>query len=73
MKPYYYVMRIGASAPTYKHETLDAAHAESLRLAKQSPGSTFEILKCLGITRMSAPTTFWNDGVTPPIQHKYQP
>jgi hypothetical protein len=66
MKPYYYVMRIGGDAPKYRHDTLDAAHAESLRLAKQSPGSTFEILQCLGITRMSAPTTFWVDGVTPP-------
>jgi hypothetical protein len=59
-------MRIGGSAPTHKHETLTAAHAESLRLAKQSPGSTFEILQCMGHTRMQSPTTFWNDGVTPP-------
>jgi hypothetical protein len=59
-------MRIGGSAPTRKHETLQSAHIESLRLARENSGHTFEILQCLGITRMQNPTTFWNDGATPP-------
>jgi hypothetical protein len=66
MKPYYYVLRVGGGAPTVKHETLQAAHVESLRLAQANPGHTFEILQCLGQTRMQNPTTFWNDGVIPP-------
>ena len=66
MKPYFYVLRVGGGAPTVKHETLQAAHVESLRLAQANPGHTFEILQCLGQTRMQNATTFWNDGVIPP-------
>ena len=66
MKPYYYIYRVGGSHPKTKHYTLESAHAESLRLAGQHPGDTFEILQCLGMTRTTQPSTFWNDGVTPP-------
>ena len=63
MKPYYYVFRVGGSHPRIKHETLQAATAESERLAAQHPGDSFEILLCLGITRTTTPQTFWMDGV----------
>jgi len=66
MKPYYYIYRVGGSHPKTKHYTLESAHAESLRLAGQHPGETFEILKCIGITRTVTPQTFWMDGVIPP-------
>jgi len=66
-------MCVGGESPKHKHETLESAHTESLRLAKQQPGRTFEIAKILGITRMSLPHTFWNDGVTPPTQNHYEP
>jgi hypothetical protein len=63
MKPYFYVYRVGDRAPIIKHPTAEAAMAESHRLAAQHPGETFEILKCLGITRTTTPQTFWMDGV----------
>ena len=66
MTPYYYVYRVGYGKPTIKHATLESAATESERLAGQHPGETFEILKCLGITRTVTPQTFWMDGVIPP-------
>jgi hypothetical protein len=66
MKTYYYIYRVGYGKPTIKHATLKQAALESERLAGQHPGETFEILKCLGITRTTTPQTFWNDGVIPP-------
>ena len=66
MTPYYYVYRVGYGKPTIKHATLESAATESERLAGQHPGETFEILKCLGVTRTVTPQTFWMDGVIPP-------
>jgi hypothetical protein len=66
MKPYYYVYRINDRGPKIKHATLEQAHAEAMRLAKQYPGESFEILQCLATVRTTNPQTFWMDGVTPP-------
>jgi hypothetical protein len=65
MKPYYYAYRVDHSHPRGKHETIESAHAEAMRLAAQHPGDTFEILQCLGITRTTTPLTFWVDGFHP--------
>lgn len=66
MKPYFYVYRVGGSAPTVRHPTLESAAKESERLACKYPGVPFEILQCVGITRVQTAQTFWMDGVTPP-------
>ncbi|MFY8215264.1 MAG: hypothetical protein ACOVMP_01530 [Chthoniobacterales bacterium] len=66
MKPYYYVFRVGGSHPRIKHPTMESAHAESMRLAAQHPGDSFEILQCIGTTRTTTPQTFWVDGIIPP-------
>ena len=66
MKTYYYIYRIGGDAPKIKHNTLEEAELESLRLAEKHPNASFEILQCLGTTRMTKPSTFWMDGVIPP-------
>ena len=66
MNSYYYVYRVGGDAPKIKHNTLEEAERESIRLAEQHPNASFEILQCLGITRMSKPSTFWMDSVIPP-------
>jgi hypothetical protein len=66
MTPYYYIMRVGGTAPTFKHATLQAAHTEAQRLAAKHPGESFEILQFLATTRVAASTTFWADGVSPP-------
>ena len=66
MTPYYYVYRVGYGKPTIKHATLESAATESERLAAQHPNETFEVLKCIGITRAVTPQTFWLDGVIPP-------
>ena len=63
MKPYYYIYRVGYGKPTIKHYSLKDAQIESLRLAAQHPGETFEILLCMGITQTTTPRTFWMDGV----------
>ena len=65
MTAYYYVYRAGYWNLTIKHATLESAATESERLAGKHPGATFEILKCLGITRTATPQTFWMDGVEP--------
>ena len=67
MKPYYRVYRVDNGKPTIKHDTLEDAVHESERLAAtRGRGDTFEILKCLGVTRTVNPHTFWMDGVIPP-------
>jgi hypothetical protein len=66
MKPYYYIFRVGGSHPRIKHQTLESAHTEAMRLAAQHPGDSFEILQCLATTRTINPQTFWMDGVIPP-------
>ena len=75
MKKYYYVYRVGNEKPTVKHDTLEDAARESGRLAAKYPGDTFEILKCIGITKTTATTTSWMDGETPsePIQQELGP
>ena len=66
MKPYYYVYEYGNKAPRVRHATLKQAETEAKRLAGTSPGTTFEVLMAVGITRVTTPQTFWMDGVTPP-------
>lgn len=61
MKPYYYVHRTDGHKATVKHNTLESAHRESLRLSEQHKGDTFEILMCIGITQTTKPSTFWMD------------
>jgi hypothetical protein len=64
MKPYYYVYRVGSGhAPTVRHEMLEQAQAESMRLSAKHPGWSFEILQCLGITRTGETRTFWMDEI----------
>lgn len=72
MKPYYYVYRVSSGrGPVVKHTTVEEAVAESQRLSAQHPGDTFEILKCLAITRTTEPATFWNDEEFPSPQYRY--
>jgi ABC-type nitrate/sulfonate/bicarbonate transport system substrate-binding protein len=66
MKPYYYVYRYDNSAPRVRHATLEAAHAEAMRLCEQHPSESFEILKCVGFARTTKAATFWMDGEEPP-------
>lgn len=67
MKPYYYAYR---EAPRNRHSTLREATQEAERLAKENPGSTFEILKCLGFSRTTEANTFWVDGAGPEPEPK---
>jgi hypothetical protein len=69
MKPYYYyVFKSSGHPPSKRHESLESAHLESLRLAALHPGQSFEILLCIGITQTPKASTFWMDGMSP-----YQP
>ena len=73
MKPYFYIYRADQSrAPKVKHATLAEAQAEAERLANQHPGSTFEILQCVAITRCTQANTFWMDGEQPQEKPRYQ-
>jgi hypothetical protein len=67
MKPYYYVFKSSghppSARPSARHESLESAHKESLRLSEQHKGDAFEILMCIGITQTVKPTTFWMDGI----------
>ena len=68
MKPYYYVSGTGGRLLNVKHPNLQAAHVESLRLSENNPGESFEILMCVGLTKIVSSSTFWMDGINP-----YQP
>lgn len=63
MKPYYYVYKYGDKAPRVRHSRLDQAEDEAMRLAKATPGASFEILQFLGVTQCTEPSTVWIDGV----------
>ena len=73
MKPYYYVYRTDQSrGPKIQHATLAEALTESERLADQHPGSVFEILQCLGISRCTQASTFWMDGAEQPEKPRWR-
>ena len=63
MKPHYYVFQKFDKMP--KYETLAEAAAEAERLAEKHPGTSFEILQCLGVSSVPKASTFWMDGVEP--------
>ena len=65
MKLYYYVLNKTHGAPTFQHKTLAEATTEAERLAAKNPGTTFEILQCLGVSSVPKASTFWMDGVDP--------
>ena len=65
MKPYYYVYRYGHHGPQVQHPSVISAQKESIRLAEQHPKSTFEILKCVGVTKATKAQTFWMDREEP--------
>jgi hypothetical protein len=67
MKAYYYVQKINGQIPAVRHETIEAAQSEAMRLAQKHAGETFEILKCVALVSTPAPTasTFWMDGQCP--------
>ena len=62
MRPYYYVFKPSGHPPSKRHESLESARVESLRLATQHPGQSFEILMCIGITQTTKASTFWMNG-----------
>lgn len=45
---FYLVWRENGGTPTFKHSTSQSAKREAERLARQSPGSKFHVLACLG-------------------------
>lgn len=71
MKPYYYVYRVGndlyeARYFEARYTTLKEATIAAESLANQHKGKTFEILKCVAISRVAKPViTFFMDGVRP--------
>ena len=65
MKPHYYVLNKTHGAPKFQHETLAEATAEAERLAAKNPGTSFEILQCLGVSSVPKATTVWMDGAGP--------
>ena len=72
MKPYYYVYRYDGPGPKFRHDTLQSARAEALRLAEQHPGAHFLILKFVGFASANKANVFWADGITPEeVQHEY--
>ena len=64
MKPHYYVTHPELSIGN-KHKTLTEATTEAERLAEKHPGTSFEILQCLGVSSVPKASTFWMDGVEP--------
>ena len=63
MKPHYYVFTKFEKTPG--RETLAEATAEAEQLAAQNPGTSFEILQCLGVSSVPKATTVWMDGAEP--------
>ena len=63
LNSYFYVFRLGGSAPKHKHATLELAKQEATRLATQHPGGRFEILMFVGAAEAVYDVrTNWADG-----------
>ena len=69
MKPYYRAANLETFTLGEKHKTLAEATAEAERLAEKHPGTSFEILQCLGVSSVPKASTFWMDGVDPKSEH----
>jgi hypothetical protein len=65
MKPYYYALRGIPEDNEIRHSTLAEAQSEAERKAAKSPGSSYEIVKCVGIASCSKASTFWMDEEEP--------
>ena len=65
MKPYYY-LKVSQFLQPKRYENLEDAERDSLKWANDDPGTTVEILQCVGITSTPKASTFWMDGVIPP-------
>ena len=65
MKPHYYVANPETFTSYSKHKTLAEATAEAEQLAEKHPGTSFEILQCLGVSSVPKASTFWMDGAEP--------
>lgn len=64
MKPHYYVTHPELSIGN-KYETLAEATAEAEQLAAQNPGTSFEILQCLGVSSVPKASTVWINAAEP--------
>ena len=64
MKPHYYVTHPELSIGN-KYETLAEATAEAEQLAEKHPGTSFDILQCLGVSSVPKASTVWMDGSGP--------
>lgn len=62
MKPHYYVANPETFTSYSKHKTLAEATTEAERLAEKHPGTSFEILQCLGVSSVPKANTVWMDG-----------
>ena len=60
MKAYYYVYNHGNLMPKVRHPSLEVAQKEAERLTLQH-NLSFEILKCVVVTRMTAAETVMID------------
>lgn len=52
MEVYWYVFNPDGFRPRYKHLTAESAIQESRRLAELCPGQRFEVLRCVGFSRV---------------------
>ena len=60
MKAYYYVYNYGNLMPKVRHLSLESAQKEAERLTLQH-NLSFEILRCVGVTRMTKVETVMTD------------
>lgn len=44
---FWMVWREGGTAPTFKHNDMNAAAKEAERLARLNPGETFHVMECI--------------------------
>ena len=65
MKPYYRAANLETFTLGEKHKTLAEATTVAEQLAEKHPGTTFEILQCLGVSSVPKASTVWMDGADP--------
>ena len=70
MKAYYYVYNHANHSPKVRHPSLEAAQNEAERLTLQH-NLSFEILKCVGVTRMTGAETVMTDDETEEVSITY--
>lgn len=65
MTPYYYITINGKTIDGRRYKTQREAEKVAWIAATNSNGANIEICRCIAVTKLTTPATFWMDGEEP--------